>query len=134
MPAASLKLWECDAMTFHFVLLAAGFGRRFGSNKLLADLNGRPLYRHGLETLLTLKAEERFPITVTVVTQYPSIARALENEEAEAVINEDPSRGQASSVAAGVEAVVRSGTAADDDYIVFLAGDQPFIKKESLKR
>ena len=32
----------------HLILLAAGSSRRFGGNKLLAPLNGKPLYTWGL--------------------------------------------------------------------------------------
>ena len=37
--------------------MASGYGRRFGSNKLYARLDGRPLYRHGLECLLAAAGE-----------------------------------------------------------------------------
>ena len=33
-------------MRIHFILLAAGNSRRFGSNKLLSVLNGKPMYRY----------------------------------------------------------------------------------------
>ncbi|MBR5444492.1 MAG: NTP transferase domain-containing protein, partial [Clostridia bacterium] len=35
----------------HILYLAAGQSRRYGSNKLLDDWNGKPLYRWGLETI-----------------------------------------------------------------------------------
>ena len=34
-----------------FIYMASGFGSRFGGNKLLEQLEGKPLYRHGLDTL-----------------------------------------------------------------------------------
>ena len=33
------------------IYLAAGNSRRFGSNKLYADLNGKPMFLHGMEAL-----------------------------------------------------------------------------------
>ena len=38
-------------MAKHLIYLAAGSGRRFGGNKLLYPLEGRPLFSYGLETL-----------------------------------------------------------------------------------
>ena len=38
-------------MNKHIIYLAAGGGSRFGSNKLLCPLEGKPLFRHGLDTL-----------------------------------------------------------------------------------
>ena len=35
----------------HILYLAGGNSRRFGENKLLYPLDGRPLYRHGLDAL-----------------------------------------------------------------------------------
>ena len=39
-------------MNKHIIYLAAGSGSRFGSNKLLCPLEGKPLFRHGLDTLV----------------------------------------------------------------------------------
>ena len=38
-------------MKLSLIYLAAGNSRRFGENKLLAELDGRPLYRYGLDAL-----------------------------------------------------------------------------------
>ena len=46
------------------IYLAAGNSRRFGSNKLYADLNGKPMFLHGLEALeqVLCKGKRGFPI------------------------------------------------------------------------
>ena len=54
------------------IYLAAGNSRRFGSNKLLYELEGRPLYRHLLDRLVSL-SRQHADWEVIVVTQYPQI-------------------------------------------------------------
>ena len=36
----------------HIIYMAAGNSRRFGSNKLFYELDGKPMYRHLLERLI----------------------------------------------------------------------------------
>ena len=63
----------------HVIYMAAGNSRRFGRNKLLVSLHGKPLYRHTLDLLLDRQRAwaGRCPITITVVTQYEQILREL---------------------------------------------------------
>jgi len=121
-------------MTFHLILLAAGFGSRFGSNKLVASLDGRPVYRHGFDRLTAIRDGALYPSDVTVVTQYPEIAESVEKDGALAAINEDPARGQTSSLVTAVRALSEAGRLKEDDYLVFFAGDQPFLKRETIER
>lgn len=39
----------------HIIYMAAGNSRRFGSNKLFYELDGKPMYRHLLERLMEIK-------------------------------------------------------------------------------
>ena len=54
------------------IYMAAGNNRRFGSNKLLHVLDGRPMYLHVLERLAAA-AREKEGRVLLVVTQYPEI-------------------------------------------------------------
>ena len=58
------------------IYLAAGNSRRFGSNKLLYELEGRPLYRHLLDRLVSL-SRQHADWEVIVVTQYPQPERGI---------------------------------------------------------
>ena len=62
-------------MAKHLISLAAGSGRRFGGNKLLYPLEGRPLFSYGLETLCRA-VELRPECELTVVSRYPQILEA----------------------------------------------------------
>ena len=39
----------------HIIYMAAGNSRRFGSNKLFYELDGKPMYRHLLDHLIEIK-------------------------------------------------------------------------------
>ncbi|MGN1031706.1 MAG: NTP transferase domain-containing protein, partial [Butyricicoccaceae bacterium] len=82
------------------VLLASGFGRRFGSNKLLYELNGKPLYLHALDMLrqLSKRRIDGQEIRVVVVSQYEEIETQACKLGAQAVHNPDAGEGIAASV------------------------------------
>lgn len=59
-------------MRWNLILLAAGYSRRFGDRKLLAEINGTPLYRFSLDKKRKL-SEKLGDSTILVVTSYPEI-------------------------------------------------------------
>ena len=59
-------------MKVGIIYLAAGNSRRFGTNKLLYELDKRPMYLHLL--LILAKLCRKYPrFEITVVTQYEEI-------------------------------------------------------------
>ena len=105
----------------HLILLAAGSSRRFGGNKLLAPLNGNPLYTWGLSALNEV-CRTRGDCTLTVVSRYPEIRDAAQAVGAQAVDSPDSEKGQAYSIRAGLQALGRVG---ERDFILFLPADRP---------
>ena len=70
----------------HIIYMAAGNSRRFGSNKLFYELDGKPMYRHLLDHLTEIKnrynksKSDSQTIDITVVTRYREIlAHILEH-------------------------------------------------------
>ena len=54
------------------IMLAAGNSRRFGSNKLLYEIEGKPMYLHVLEQLK--QVQKKIPDSgIIVLTQYQEI-------------------------------------------------------------
>ena len=80
------------------IVLAAGNASRFGSNKLLADVQGKPLYRHMLDKLAGLGAFPRI-----LVTGYEEIAEAAEAIGVCTVANHQPELGISHSLKLGLE-------------------------------
>ena len=85
----------------HGIVLAAGFSRRFGENKLLYEIEGKPMYRFLTERLLHLQKKKKLQ-TLIVVTQYEEIRQYAEKQGMTAVENRDSSRGISSSLQLGL--------------------------------
>lgn len=115
-------------MTLHLIYLAAGSARRFGSNKLLFPLAGKPLYRHGLD-LLEAFAAQRAGCTVTVVSRYAPILEDAGARGMNAV--DSPQSGQ--GVSFTIRAGLRSLTYGPEDYFLFLVADQPWLTLQTLQ-
>ena len=114
----------------HLLFLAAGASRRFGGNKLLAPLNGRPLYAWGLAALDEV-CKERGDCTLTAVSRYPEIREAARALGVRAVDSPDSEKGQAHSIRAGLLSL---GEVKEGDFILFLPADQPWITPNTISR
>jgi molybdenum cofactor cytidylyltransferase len=109
------------------VILAAGRSTRMGGpNKLLAELNGKPLVRIVAEQALASRANG-----VIVVTGHQAdlVEKALAGLKVKFVRNGDFAEGLASSVKAGIAAV-----AAEADGAVVCLGDMPLIDAHLIDR
>lgn len=100
------------------ILLAAGSGRRFGGDKLLEDLNGKPLIRWAAEGLAAVAPDG---MLVVVPPADIAIRAALKGLDLRFVPNERAAEGMGTSIAAGVAALDASVEAA----LIALA-DVPF--------
>ena len=105
------------------VLLASGFGRRFGGNKLLAQAGGVPLYRRALERLAPLPLAR-----VAVTSQYPQVLELARSLGFLALDNP----GAAEGISAGIRLGV--GAMAGMDGVLFAVCDQPWLTTESIQR
>lgn len=103
------------------VLMASGFGRRFGSNKLLLPVEGVPL----VQRALTLYAGAPFARRV-VVSQYESILSLGRKAGFLPLPNLEAARGISASVTLGTRACM------DLDGILFGVCDQPWLTPESV--
>lgn len=107
-----------------FIYLASGFGRRFGSNKLLASVHGQPLFSYGLSHLIdTQHRLQRDGVTsaVYVVSQYDEILRTARTAGVSAVPNPEAAEGMAASIRLGVQAAQTAR------HWAFVAADQPAL-------
>ena len=119
------ELWESkDRPYLALIYMASGFGRRYGSNKLLEMVGGKPLYLHGLETLVeaagelkeggraeNLQGKERasgveggMEIRLIVVSQYGEILERAKQLGAVPVYNPNSEEGITASIHLGIEA------------------------------
>jgi molybdenum cofactor cytidylyltransferase len=100
------------------VVLAAGQGLRFGSQKLLAPLRDRPLLQHALDAA---NGSSLSPIVVVLGADADAIEKGVSPGRARIVRNLDHATGQASSLRVGLRALEAS------DAAVVVLGDQPNV-------
>lgn len=100
------------------VVLAAGEGRRFGSQKLLAPLRARPLLQHAVDAA---NASGLAPIVVVLGADADAITAGIRTGRARIVRNPDHATGQASSLRVGLRSLDTS------DAAVVVLGDQPNV-------
>ncbi|ESQ92916.1 hypothetical protein ABAC460_01325 [Asticcacaulis sp. AC460] len=100
------------------IVLAAGLSRRFGeSDKLMAEVAGRPMVAHVFDMVRSVEASQR-----VVVTKAGSGVLALA-EGFDVVVNPDPEAGMGLSIALGVQAL---GPEVGAAFVVL--GDMPFVE------
>lgn len=136
------------------VLLASGESKRFGSNKLLYEFNGKELFRWGLDALLETKlrlraSDKRLLRTletdpkkllassalheidseVIVVSRYPEILRHPDYAgRVRFSFNEQYAEGIAASIRLGCVEAIHSGC----DAVLYLVADEPFFTAGNL--
>ena len=142
----------------HIIYMAAGNSRRFGSNKLFYELDGKPMYRHLLDRLKEIKdrynnSESYNPlIDITVVTRYREILDYCSSiSDCHAVLSPDSEKGISYTIKAGIMAVkeqkkkncvrqkkqekssgVSHNSAETEEYYMFAVADQPYLKSQSV--
>ena len=100
------------------LLLAAGRGSRFGSDKMLALLNDVPVVRLSVAAIEALD-----DVIVVGGPGSAAIADALRGSNARVVTNAEPDAGMSSSIRAGVAELRPSAEA-----VVIALGDQPYAR------
>ena len=113
----------------NLIFLAAGNSIRFGSNKLLYRLNGKCMYRYGLEVVDALWQKGLLD-TIVIVTQYEEIIYDIEPH---------PETGISGSIRLGVEKLIeleeKCGKTGNRkrEGCMFAVADQPYLTRESLE-
>lgn len=106
------------------IVLAAGLSRRMGkANKLLQEIDGRPMIRRVVQQVLEAPFEQ---VIVVLGYEWEAVDQALGNLPVERVVNRQFEEGLGASVRAGI-AAVRPGHAA-----VICLGDMPEVSATEL--
>ena len=98
-------------------VLAAGQGKRFGGDKLSAELDGQPIGLHAAKMLASMGFGWQFAICGrTLSGQFAAIGFA-------SVINEEPEVGQSLSLHLATEAALKT----DAEALLICLADMPFV-------
>ena len=114
---------------FYMIYLAAGLSSRYGSNKLLEMVDGKPMYRHLLDILTVMKEEEPHRYELVVVTAYDEIENALQGLPLKVIRNNNQELGVSHSIKLGLEAC---GEIGQHDHVMFAVADQPYVQEDEL--
>ncbi len=110
------------------IVLAAGASSRFGSQKLLAPLDGRPVLQHVLDAVAAAGIEH---VVVVLGDSAAEIEAGISWRGERRVINPRPQDGLASSLRVGLDGVTAWVPQADAAFIVL--GDQPALRPEVVR-
>ena len=109
------------------LVLAAGRSTRMGAaNKMLAEVDGRPMVTHAVDTALASKGR---PVVVITGHDPGAVMGALAGRDVAYAHNPDHARGLATSLAAGIAALPR-----DIDGVVVCLGDMPRVTPAVIDR
>lgn len=105
------------------VLMASGFGRRFGENKLLYPVDGVPMVERAFAALPPVLFDR-----AVVVSTHPAVLALAEAAGYLTVFNPDAAEGRAASVRLGLARLE------DMDGVLFAVCDQPWLRRESVEQ
>lgn len=100
------------------VIMASGLGKRFGGNKLMADFCGKPMIQRALDATDSLFSRR------VVVTRHEGIAQFCRERNLDVIHHDLPHRSD--TVRLGLQAL------GDLDACMFLPGDQPLLRRETV--
>lgn len=109
-----------------FIVMASGLARRFGDNKLLSDLNGKPVAEHILSKLSSISGLNYEKI---LVYRNEELRELGEKYGFKTVENTEYEKGQSESIKAGVKSASN-----DSEGYMFFVADQPFVSCETVKK
>jgi molybdenum cofactor cytidylyltransferase len=109
------------------VVLAAGASSRFGSPKLLATLDGRPVLQHTLDAVAASGLDE---VVVVLGAEAEAVESAIAWRAERRVVNERPQDGLSSSLRVGLDAAVEIPGA---DAVLVILGDQPLVRPTAVR-
>ena len=105
------------------IILAAGFSKRFGKEKLLMEIKNKPMILHIVDVVLSLGFAENI-----LVYRNEEIKEIAANRNIKCAYNAMAAKGQSTSIRCGIR------NSDPTDAYIFFTGDQPFINSEAVKR
>ena len=114
-------------MTVTALVLAAGSASRFGSVKLLAPLDGRPVLQHTLDAVASAGLDD---VVVVLGQAAADVEAAIAWRGERRVVNPSPTDGLASSLRIGIAAASADPAC---QAVLVLLGDQPSVRPAVLR-
>lgn len=112
------------AVSIAVIIMASGFSSRMGTNKLLMDIEGRPMVSRVMDAVAQAAKSRREITRVIVVTAFEPVAEMARTHGFQVVSNPEPEAGQSRSVVLGTAA------AQPADGLMYVPGDMPWLNPE----
>lgn len=103
------------------IILASGMSRRLGENKLLVDLNGKPMVYWALKAV-----KESSIDNIILIYKDAEVEKIGKSFNVTTVLNERYMLGQSEGIKLGVNSSL------EEDGFMFILGDQPFLTSKTL--
>lgn len=116
-----VSIMETKDIKIGLVIMASGLGKRFGGNKLMAELDNKPLVKWIID--LT----EGFFDRRIVVTRSTDVKALCDSLNIQSILHELPNRND--TVRLGLSAIRE-----EIDYCFFVPGDQPLLSRETISK
>ncbi|HHT44109.1 MAG TPA: nucleotidyltransferase family protein [Fastidiosipila sp.] len=111
------------------ILMAAGDAKRYGENKLMVEIDGKPMFRHVLDHLVRYKDENEEDTELVVVSQFDEILNLAKDMRFTAIKNDRPQDGISKTIILSLE-----GREQDrEEAGVFFTADQPYLTYETIR-
>ena len=105
------------------IIMASGFSRRMGENKLLMKYNNKFLIEYTLDVISKCNFKDKL-----IVTQYEKIKEIGKNLDFKVVKNKYPNRGISESIKLGIK------NCEESEGSMFFVGDQPLLDKKDIEK
>ncbi len=112
------------------MLLASGDSKRFGSNKLLVDIGGIPMYKHMASIYDAAFSFEK----KIIVSKYKEILTCMQELGYIGVYNDNSSLGKSYSISLGLGKLNKSDYNLENSGIMFGVCDQPMLTSVTVNR
>lgn len=103
------------------IIMAAGYARRMGTNKLLLPFRGKSILEHTMDTVLQCGFRQ-----IILVGREADVLSLGEKKGIKTVRNDFAHLGQSQSIRLGLQQSL------DSEGYMFFAGDQPFLDVETI--
>ena len=112
-------------MNLTLILLAAGDSRRFHGNKLLYQIEGKPMYRYIMDEIE--KLPQMLFYKKLIVTQYEEIIKSLNGCPYKIIKNQNSSLG----ISHSIQLALKELESEETDFL-FAVCDQPYLKSSTI--
>ena len=105
------------------IILAAGFSKRFGDDKLLVKLRNKPIINYVVDTVINSNFQE-----IILVHRNQDIKKIVGTHNIKYIYNDISYKGMSTSLKCGLS------IASTTDAFMFINGDQPLINKDIINK